>query len=134
MPKLRGHALGVGAATGTAPGGDHQLGALFRRGERPFHFGSAEFRSLPAALPASEILLSHVSINFDRSGVQRDINVVYPIDRLRELAADGTIGAVAETHYSILGSTEPDGMQATADAIGAGLRREQVDTVVLSPV
>ncbi len=108
--------------------------ALFARSEPPFQFGSAEFRRLPASLDPADILMSHVSINFDRSGFQRDLNVVYPIDRLRELAAEGVIGGVAPTHYSILGSTDPAGMEDTADGIAAGLRRERIDSVVLSPV
>ena len=61
--------------------------ALIRRGDMPFSFGSAECRFLPASTPVSDILVSHVSINFDRAGFQRDVNVVYPIERLRELAA-----------------------------------------------
>ncbi len=69
--------------------------ALISRGDTPFPFGSGECRFLPADLPAKDLLLSHVSINFDRAGWQRDINVVYPIDRLRELAAAGEIGGVA---------------------------------------
>ena len=58
-------------------------------------------------LPAADILISHVSINFDRTGFQRDLNVVYPIDRLRELVAEGVIGGVAETHFTVMGSTDP---------------------------
>lgn len=108
--------------------------ALIRRGEQPFHFGSAECRFLPASLPAGEILTSHVSINFDRAGFQRDLNVVYPIDRLRELAAEGVIGGVAETHFTIMGSTDPAGMIATADQIAGQLRQERIDAVLLSPV
>ena len=70
--------------------------ALIRRGDKPFPFGSAECRFLPASMQAGDILTSHVSINFDRAGFQRDLNVVYPIDRLRELAAEGVISGVAE--------------------------------------
>ena len=108
--------------------------ALIRRGDQPFAFGSAECRFLPAATPAKDILVSHVSINFDRAGFQRDLNVVYPIDRLRELAAEGAIGGVAETHYTVMGSTDPVGMAESADRIAAQLRAENVDSVVLSPV
>ena len=71
---------------------------------------------------ASEILISHVSINFDRTGFQRDLSVVYPIDRLRELAAEGVIGGVAETHFAVLGSTDPVGMTEAADQIAGQLR------------
>lgn len=108
--------------------------ALIRRGEGPFLPGTAEFRALPATLPAGDILMSHVSINYDRAGWQRDINTIYPIDRLRELAADGTIGAVADTHYSVMGSTDPATMTRTADAMAAAMLTEGVNAVLLSPV
>ena len=51
--------------------------------------------------------MSHVSINFDRAGFQRDLNVVYPVDRLRELVAEGVIGGMAETNFTVMGSTDP---------------------------
>lgn len=108
--------------------------ALYRRGEAPFLPGSGEFRPLAADLPKGDILMSHVSINFDRSGWQRDLNIAYPIDRLRELAAEGVIGEVAATHYSVMGSTDPQAMAASADAIAAGMRAEGVGGAVLVPV
>jgi D-proline reductase (dithiol) PrdB len=108
--------------------------ALHRRTEPPFAPGTAEFRELPASLASADMLMSHVSINFDRSGFRRDINIAYPIDRLRELAAAGTIGAVADIHYSVMGSTDPLTMTATADAIADRLKQEKVDAVLLSPV
>ena len=108
--------------------------ALIRRGDAPFAFGSAEVRFLPASVPTEDILVSHVSINFDRAGFQTDVNVVYPIDRLRELAQAGSIGGVADTHYTVMGSTDPAGMADAADRIAAQLAAEGVDSVVLSPV
>ncbi len=108
--------------------------ALIRRGDRPFDFGSGEYRVLPANWPTDEILMSHVSINFDRAGFQRDINVAYPIDRLRELAAEGVIGGVADSHYTVMGSTDPAAMADSANAIAAGLLAEGCNAVVLAPV
>jgi len=108
--------------------------ALIRRGDVPFHFGSTEYRTVPATWPAADILTSHVSINFDRSGFQRDINTIYPIDRLRELAEEGVIGGVADTHYTIMGSSDPAGMMDCADQIAGQLRQEQIDSILLSPV
>ena len=108
--------------------------ALIQRGDKPFPFGSAECRFLPASVPTSDILISHVSINFDRTGFQRDVNVVYPIDRLRELAAEGVIGGVAETHFTVMGSTDPACMTEAADQIAGQLRQERIDAVLLSPV
>ena len=108
--------------------------ALIARGDQPFAVGSAECRFLPNAVPAADLLTSHVSINFDRSGFQRDVNVVYPIDRLRELAAEGVIGGVGDTHYTVMGSTDPAGMAEAADRMAARMRQEHVDSVLLAPV
>jgi D-proline reductase (dithiol) PrdB len=108
--------------------------ALHRSTEMPFAAGSPEFRELPSSLPASDILTSHISINFDRVGLQRDINVVYPVDRLTELAAEGVVGSVAPTNFAVMGSTDPATMTATADGIAARLRLDGVDAALLSPV
>jgi D-proline reductase (dithiol) PrdB len=108
--------------------------ALHRRGEPAFSAGSPEFRTLPAALPPSELLMSHISINFDRTGFVRDINVAYPIDRLHELADEGVIGGVADTHFSVMGSTDPKLMEETADSLAARMRRDAIDAVLLCPV
>ena len=108
--------------------------ALHRRGELPFPPGSAELRVLPASLPTRDMVMTHVSINFDRSGWSRDANLAYPIDRLRELAEQGVIGSVADAHYSVMGSTDPRTMVATADAMAHGMRAEGVDAVLLCPV
>lgn len=108
--------------------------AIHARGEPAFPFGSAEFRRLSSSLDAGDIVMSHVSVNFDRSGFQRDLNVIYPIDRLRELAAEGVIGSVAETHYAVMGSTDPVAMQITADQLMGQLQQDRVDAVLLVPV
>ncbi|HEY5637932.1 MAG TPA: glycine/sarcosine/betaine reductase selenoprotein B family protein [Burkholderiales bacterium] len=108
--------------------------ALVRRGEAPFLPGTAEVRTLAASLPAADLLMSHVSINFDRAAWQSDINTVYPIDRLRALAACGVIGSVADTHYSVMGSTDPRTMADTAAGIAAQMQAEGVDAALLLPV
>ena len=108
--------------------------ALIRRGDKPFAFGTAECRFIPAGTPDNELLISHVSINFDRHGFEQDLNTVYPIDRLRELAAEGVIGGVADTHYTVMGSSDPAGMTEAADQIAGQLRQERIDAVLLTPV
>jgi D-proline reductase (dithiol) PrdB len=108
--------------------------ALIRRGDKPFPFGSGECRFVAADTPPGDLLISHVSINFDRSGWQRDINVVFPIDRLRDLASAGEIGGVADTHYTVMGSTDPAAMGEAVEQIAGQLRQERIDSVLLSPV
>jgi len=107
---------------------------LVRRGERPFTSGDVGYRVLPGDTGADQLLMSHVSVNFDRTGFQRDINVVFPVDRLREMAQAGVIGSVAETHYSFMGATDPRGMEANARSVAGMLKSDRVDGVLLTPV
>lgn len=107
---------------------------LVRRGERPFVSGDTDFRVIPAETRAGDILMSHVSVNFDRTGFQRDLNVVLPLDRLRTMAETGAIGSVAANHYSFMGATDPRGMQDHARTVAGRLKDDRVDGVLLTPV
>jgi len=104
------------------------------RGDRVFRGRDADYRAIPAAVPASDLLCSHISINFDRTGFQEDWNVVFPLDRLNELAADGAIGSVAATHYSFMGATDPVQMVDGAREVAAKLKSDNVDAVLLTSV
>ncbi|HEV7996146.1 MAG TPA: glycine/sarcosine/betaine reductase selenoprotein B family protein [Stellaceae bacterium] len=107
---------------------------LVVRGEDPFRGRDPDYRAIPATITAGDLLCSHISINFDRTGFQEDWNVVFPLDRLRELAAEGTIGSVAQTHYSFMGATDPVQMEPHARDLAGRLKQDQVDAVILSPV
>jgi len=107
---------------------------LFTRGDRPFVGGDADYRAIPADVGENDLLVGHVSVNFDRTGYQRDRNVMFPIDRLRELAAGGIIGSVADTHFSFMGATNPIEMEAHVAPVIAQLNADRVDSVVLLPV
>jgi D-proline reductase (dithiol) PrdB len=107
---------------------------LVVRGEDPFRGRDADYRVIPADTRPEELLISHISINFDRTGFQEDWNVVFPLDRLRELAAEGAIGSVAQTHYSFMGATDPVQMEEHAREVAGRLKQDAVDGVILSPV
>lgn len=107
---------------------------LQRRGDRPFDLGTADFRVIPGETPARDIIMSHISTNFDRSGFQADVNVALPADRLRELADEGVIGSVADYHYSFMGATDPILMQPHAERMIALMRDDGVDTALLVPI
>jgi D-proline reductase (dithiol) PrdB len=107
---------------------------LQRRDDRPYAFDANDYRIIPGDTPASDIVMSHISSNFDRSGFQQDYNIAFPLDRLREMAGDGEIGSVADYHYSFMGSTHPDQMEDTARHLAGLLKGDKVDVVVLIPV
>ena len=107
---------------------------LHLRTAPPFLGLSAEVRELPSSVRPSDIVMSHVSPNFDRSGFQIDWNVAFPLDRLKELVAEGFVGAVAETHYSFMGATDPTLMESRVRTIARHMRDEDVDAALLVPI
>lgn len=83
-----------------------------------------------------DYVVGHWSPNFDTSGVAVDLNVVFPIDRLDELAVQGKIGKVADHHLAYAGN-QFDLAQIRMDGGPAGaayLREQGVDVVLLTPV
>ena len=107
---------------------------LVVRGEMPFRGRDPDYRVISAATKAEDLLISHISINFDRTGFQEDRNVVFPIDRLNDLANEDVIGSVAATHYSFMGATDPVQMEPHARELAGRLKRDRVDAVILPPV
>ena len=108
---------------------------LIRRGDDPFALSSGEYRVIPGSTDGTDLVMSHSSVNFDRTGFQQDVNVVFPIDRARELVAEGALGSLADFHYSFMGaSLDAEGYEAGARELADLLRRDAVDAVLLSPV
>ena len=52
---------------------------LVVRGENPFRGRDPDYRAIPSTVAADDLLCSHISINFDRTGFQEDWNVVFPL-------------------------------------------------------
>lgn len=108
---------------------------LYRRGEDPFELFDQSYRLLPAE--ERDLIVGHNSLNFDRTGVLADLNVVYPVDRLAELAAEGVIGSVAPRHVAFMGA-QMDTLSTirldTGPAAAAALRADGVDVAVITTV
>ncbi len=107
---------------------------LHRRTDRPFAVGESGYRLIPKDVKTNELIMSHISTNFDRIGFQQDLNTVFPLDRLKELAMDGLIGSVAAYHYSFMGATDPTRMEQEARNLCSILKNDQVTAVLLVPV
>ena len=107
---------------------------LQRRGDRPFEWGATDYRVILGETAAEDLVMSHVSTNFDRAGYQQDMNVCFPIDRLNELAGEGVIASVAKYHYAFQGSTAPEEMEAPTRQMAGLLKADGVNAVVLVPI
>ena len=108
---------------------------LHRRGDRPFSPGAPTYRIIPSDTPSRDIVQSQTSIGFDRTPIMRDINISFPIDRLRELSARGELGGLAPSCYSFLGAQRDLGRIETDTAPEAArrMRDEGVDVALVTP-
>jgi D-proline reductase (dithiol) PrdB len=105
------------------------------RDEAPFTGGDQSFRVIPAGTSPSEIVQSHASIGFDRTAFQRDINVVFPMDRVREFVARGEVGSLGSTYFSFMGAQRPPYdrlLQDTGPEVARRLRADGVEVVFLT--
>lgn len=107
---------------------------LHRREDSPFVPGAGDYRLIPDDADTGNLMMSHLSTNFDRTGFFQDVNTAFPIDRLHELADEGFIGSVASRHYSFMGATPPAMMEPVARDLAGLLKQDGVDAVVLVPV
>lgn len=108
---------------------------LHRRGDQPFRVGAVDYRLLPADVDFADVVVSHVSTNFDRSAFQQDPNIWFPLDRLREMAADGEIGGVSSWHYTFMGAQpNHEALVPAGEEVGRLLAADGVDVALLVPV
>jgi len=98
-------------------------------------WGDPSWRPLRADATSATVEVDHLHI--DTGYARRDLNVALPLDRLRELVAAGEVGAMADTHYSVMGYQGSDPSQLvdeSAPAIAEAMRSEEVDLALLAPV
>ncbi len=117
---------------------------LSMRGDPPFDMegerrnptrGDPSWRRIAADATTASVEANHLHI--DTGYIERDLNVALPLDRLRELVNDGSFGALAESHYSIMGYQGNDTSvleEQSAPEIAAAMRGEGVDLALLAPV
>ena len=97
--------------------------------------GDPSWRALRADASADDVEANHLHI--DTGYIERDLNVALPLERLRALVRRGTVGAMADTHYSVMGYQGNDAttqLRESAPAIAASMKREEVDLALLAPV
>jgi D-proline reductase (dithiol) PrdB len=98
--------------------------------------GDVSFRDIPSDVDPAELVETHRSESFDHSGIQRDPNLAFPIERARELAQRGRIGSVNHRHLSFMGSITAPGrlMRDSAPEAARRLVADGVDVALLVPV
>jgi D-proline reductase (dithiol) PrdB len=105
------------------------------RDDAPFVRYDPTFRTIPGDVRAADLVQTHTSIGFDRTAIIEDVNVSFPIDRLREMQAEGKIGSFGPRFFSFMGAQKDlVTIAATSAPEVAGLLRDDgVDVVLLTP-
>jgi D-proline reductase (dithiol) PrdB len=98
--------------------------------------GDSSFREIPNEIATQTLVESHRSYAFDHAGVEADRNLVFPLDRFRELQERGVIGELNHRHFSFMGSIVGPRklIDESAPAVAQMLRDDGVDAALLTPV
>lgn len=107
------------------------------KGTMPFDVvhpvGDYSFRRVPSGAKVNDLEIHQ--IKYPTSGAARDLNVIFPIERLQELAAEGVIGELAANFFSFIGyQMDPSTFESTlAEAIASAVVADGADAALLCP-
>jgi D-proline reductase (dithiol) PrdB len=97
--------------------------------------GDPSFRTIDVSHPLSELMITHDY--YDHTDAERDINIVFPIERLWELKREGLIGEVSIIHYGFMGHITGKHIQTLindkAPDVAQRMKADKIDVVVLIP-
>ena len=109
------------------------------KSQSPFNMndpdGDPTYREIPVNTPNSELMITHDY--YDHKDADKDINIVFPIDRLKEMKIAGEIGSIDEINYGMMGHIDEQHLKTLinviAPEIAKRLKADNVDAVILTP-
>ena len=114
-------------------------GGLHLNTDLPFDMsdpnGDPTFRTIPLESDPNKWQITHSY--YDHADAEKDWNLIFPLERLRELRNFGKIGALSTNHYSLMGHITgphlPTLLHQTAKELADRLRDEHTDLALLVP-
>ncbi len=110
-------------------------GGVYAVGQTAFTYkDDLTYRAIPSDIATEDLRATHFA--YDLTDARRDINVVFPIDALRAIAADGEIGELAPHLFTCMGGiySQRRVRDELAPTLVERCRRDQIQAVVLVPV
>ncbi|MCA1623564.1 MAG: hypothetical protein LC768_13930 [Acidobacteria bacterium] len=107
------------------------------KGSLPFDtvhpVGDYTFRRVPSNSKPSDLEIHQ--LKYPTFGAERDLNVIFPIERLQELQTEGFIGELAPNFFSFIGyNMDAEMLERTlAEDIAEAVEAEGSDVALLSP-
>ena len=97
--------------------------------------GDPTFREISSNTPPANLTITHNY--YDHRDADQDINVVFPIKRLRELEAKGIIRGIAPRHFSFMGHITGRHLgtlvKRTGPEVARMLKEDGAEAVFLTP-
>ena len=95
--------------------------------------GDFTFRRVPSDASPDDLEIHQ--LKYPTFGAERDLNVIFPIERLRELSASGRIGALNRWFYTFIGyNMDPERVEQTlAKDVARALVDDEVDIALAAP-
>lgn len=95
--------------------------------------GDYTFRRVPSDSKPAELEIHQ--LKYPTSGANRDLNVIFPIERLQELTNEGVIGSLTKNFYSFIGyNMDPERLERTlAESLADAVEAENADVALLAP-
>lgn len=116
----------------TTTGLHHKEQAPFDMKDRD---GDPTFRIIDSDRPKDSLMITHDY--YDHTDAEKDINIVFPIDRLKEYEEEGIIGNVSNLHLSFMGHiTGPHIVtliNKTSKEVAELLKQHDIDIALLTP-
>ena len=110
-------------------------GGIYQEGQVAFHYrDDLSFRIIDTRDSTTKLRATHFA--YDLTDARSDPNVVFPVDTLNALAAEGFIGSLAERAYAFMGGiySARRVRERLAPALADRVVRDAVDVVLLVPV
>ena len=110
-------------------------GGIYATGQIAFHFrDDTSYRRIPTGVATSDLRATHFA--YDLAGARRDPNTVFPIDTLRSLVADASLGALTSHALTFMGGIYSSRRvrDELAPALADRVQEMAADIVLLVPV
>ena len=102
------------------------------KAQHSFGKNSAEFREISVYSPADEMAFDFT--NYDPAEAEKDLNVLVPVDRLKDLVDREGLGGLNETFFSFFGPcTDLAALRSSAARAGEKLREYGCDVAFVVP-
>jgi len=110
-------------------------GGIYKAGQVAFHTSDdTSVRVIPTDTDTADLRTAHFA--YDQADARQDPNCVFPLDRLRELAADGLIGGLTPEAYGFMGGiySQRRMLAETGELLLERCKAQEPDIVLLVPV